>query len=313
MTRDIDSSAAWEAERERLNTEIQRLEAALIRAKEVTPDDTDQVHGEYSLKLREAERELEEASERWRVERKRLNSDVDRLEEDLRKARAEGRSADVLEAEKAAKIRDIEIRAKEELDAAAENWKSERWTLESRLEELNGTVAGSESKVAEIDALREELLSRLSESEIKRSELEEALTTSKAAADREQSTLKQQLEESERKSRAEAGILETEIREKLSMEYEWKIKELAFQKEQLEQKLKEPVSNPGPEAGTFDSDVAAEIAHVDEQVNEILRFIDDPSSALSTVIRKNVERSELEAYRQGLAFRSGHRLEKAKD
>ena len=43
---------------------------------------------------------------------------------------------------------------------------------------------------------------------------------------------------------------------------------------------------------------------VDQQIIEIAAFIDDPASALSRVIRKNVERSKLEAYRRGLSYRS---------
>ena len=43
---------------------------------------------------------------------------------------------------------------------------------------------------------------------------------------------------------------------------------------------------------------------IDQQILEIAAFIDDPNSSLSIVIRKNVERSELEAYRRGLAYHS---------
>ena len=43
---------------------------------------------------------------------------------------------------------------------------------------------------------------------------------------------------------------------------------------------------------------------VDQQIIEIAAFIDDPNSSLPSVIRKNVERSELEAYRRGLFFHS---------
>ena len=59
----------------------------------------------------------------------------------------------------------------------------------------------------------------------------------------------QRLEESVQQGRAAREGIETEIREKLSTEYEWKIKELSFQKEQLEQKLKESGLRPSPEAG----------------------------------------------------------------
>ena len=180
MTKEINSGADWETQRERLNAEIHRLEAALVEAKEVTPlPGHDETLGEYAVQFREAEKELEEASERWREERRRLNAEVDRLEEALQKARAEGRTADVVEAAGAARIEDIEARAKQQIQAATEGWDTEHSTLASRLEELRQTVAGSESKVAEVEAMREELLSRLTAAERKRAALEEEGTRTK--------------------------------------------------------------------------------------------------------------------------------------
>ena len=182
MTKEINSGADWETQRERLNAEIHRLEAALVEAKEVTPGPgRDEAPGESAVQLREVERDLEEASERWREERRRLNAEVDRLEEALQKARAEGRTADVVEAAGAARIQDIEARAKEQIQTAAEGWHTERSTLASRLEELHRTVAGSESKVAEVEAMREELLSRLTAAERKRADLEEERNANKVA------------------------------------------------------------------------------------------------------------------------------------
>ena len=95
--------------------------------------------------------------------------------------------------------------------------------------------------------MREELLSRLTAAERKRAELEEERNAAKVAHDQEQTALRRRLEESEQKGRAERERIEAEIREKLSMEYEWKVKELSFQKGQLEQKLKESGPRPSPE------------------------------------------------------------------
>jgi hypothetical protein len=36
-----------------------------------------------------------------------------------------------------------------------------------------------------------------------------------------------------------------------------------------------------------------------------MKLIDDPASALSTVMRKNVEKTELESYLRGIRFASG--------
>ena len=40
-------------------------------------------------------------------------------------------------------------------------------------------------------------------------------------------------------------------------------------------------------------------------LTEVMKLIDDPASALSTVMRKNVEKSELESYLKGIRFAAG--------
>jgi predicted nuclease with TOPRIM domain len=45
-----------------------------------------------------------------------------------------------------------------------------------------------------------------------------------------------------------------------------------------------------------------EVARVDGLIKEISALIEDPATELSTVIRKNVERAELESYLKGIQF-----------
>jgi hypothetical protein len=42
-------------------------------------------------------------------------------------------------------------------------------------------------------------------------------------------------------------------------------------------------------------------------IAEVTQMIDDPATELSTVIRKNVERAELDAYMKGILFSMGRR------
>jgi hypothetical protein len=46
----------------------------------------------------------------------------------------------------------------------------------------------------------------------------------------------------------------------------------------------------------------AEVGRVEGLIKDIAALIDDPLSELATVIRKNVERAELEAYIKGIRF-----------
>jgi|ERR1051326_2472940 chromosome segregation ATPase len=48
--------------------------------------------------------------------------------------------------------------------------------------------------------------------------------------------------------------------------------------------------------------ITKEMERINGRVKEITALIDDPATELSTVIRKNVERSELESYLKGLRF-----------
>jgi chromosome segregation ATPase len=48
--------------------------------------------------------------------------------------------------------------------------------------------------------------------------------------------------------------------------------------------------------------LTTEMDRVQEQIKEISALIEDPATELSTVIRKNVERAELESYLKGIRF-----------
>jgi|RhiMetdeSRZDD1v2_1073273.scaffolds.fasta_scaffold00427_28 hypothetical protein len=48
--------------------------------------------------------------------------------------------------------------------------------------------------------------------------------------------------------------------------------------------------------------VLEEVARVDQMIKEVSALIEDPSTELSTIIRKNVERAELQSYLRGIQF-----------
>jgi hypothetical protein len=61
---------------------------------------------------------------------------------------------------------------------------------------------------------------------------------------------------------------------------------------------------PGPAAvaAAPPASLQEEMARFEARLQEILKIIDDPATELSTVIRKNVEKSEVEAYLKGMRF-----------
>jgi chromosome segregation ATPase len=108
---------------------------------------TEQVQTDFESQVRElrrqknnAEEELDGASERWRLERRRLKTEIDRLEESLASAKVAGRSAT-------------------ESDGGAA-WQQERDRLRAQVAGLEASLA---ENVALLDQLRREYDAKLQE------------------------------------------------------------------------------------------------------------------------------------------------------
>jgi chromosome segregation ATPase len=72
------------------------------------------------------------------------------------------------------------------------------------------------------------------------------------------------------------------------------------------QALGEAQANPGVGNGHLDLDaVREEAVRVEASLQAIIKAIEDPSAELSFVVRKNVERAQLDSYLQGLRFATG--------
>ncbi len=69
-----------------------------------------------------------------------------------------------------------------------------------------------------------------------------------------------------------------------------------------------PAAAPAGNSGatiTSSSVLEQEVARVQAVLAEVIKLIDDPASALSTVMRKNAEKTELESYLKGIRFATG--------
>src|SRR5213594_4447439 len=112
----------------------------------------DEIQAEFDTKLRQAKRqkeqaegELEAASERWRAEKRRLNSEIDRLETALVDAKAalarkrpdSGKSSGIDPAD----LIKLQEAADEKLRKATALWDAEREQLKSQINRLEGAVA----------------------------------------------------------------------------------------------------------------------------------------------------------------------------
>ncbi len=153
------------------------------------------------------------------------------------------------------------------------------------------------------------------------------------AAERDKSAaeeLRQAVRETEERVRAEMNAAIENLRAELNAEREklntaldhsaqatlqWESERKSLQDElektrqtlaEAETKLKEAAAAPPPPAPAPSSSnhkaLDAEIERIEGQIAKITALIDDPVTELSTVIRKNVERAELDSYLRGIRF-----------
>ena len=164
---------------------------------------TEEIQNQYETKLRdakrqktEAEEELESAGERWRTERRRLNSEIDRLEAALAEARnpvrtktGDGKTAGIT-VEELAKVQQA---AEEKLKSAAEEWQAERERLVSQNSRLERAVAEaierSSNPIRSTQAIKDQFEARLDVAAKQRNEVEQELLRIKAAWDEDKKKL----------------------------------------------------------------------------------------------------------------------------
>ena len=109
-----------------------------------------------------------------------------------------------------------------------------------------------------------------------------------------------------------------EVVDQLRRQYDQRLQEAIHQKSQLAQELQSASSlleaerarlsaahASGSGEGIDTEAIGAEVSRVESMISEIIAVIDDPDTDLSTVIRKNVEKAELDSYLKGILFTLG--------
>jgi uncharacterized protein involved in exopolysaccharide biosynthesis len=124
-------------------------------------------------------------------------------------------------------------------------------------------------------------------------------------------------EQLERRLAENRDSVDAEVLEQLRAQYASKLQEIAEEKTDLAGRLESAsallehererfsVAAGGVSDGVDRGAIEQEVARVEDAIAEITRFIDDPSAQLAAVIRKNVERAELDAYLKGILFARG--------
>ena len=277
----LRSKTEWEQEKLKMTGEVVKLRrAAQIMGRPVPKEDAP----EANPKVRDLENQLQESHAKWGAEREQLVAQIHKLEEASRHWDTERRQLN----DHAGQLQQAYVQAQAQIQAHE--------------------VAARSSKVSDsvVDQVRRE-----------KETLQKEFHDARNAWDTERRQLQEQLERLDsqiHRISESSHRVSDEIVEQLRSQYEQKLHEAIQQKTQLAQQLQSASSllegqrarlsaaQSGGAAGFDETAIKAEVAKVEASINEIVAIIDNEQTELSTIIRKNVEKAELDAYLRGILF-----------
>jgi DNA repair exonuclease SbcCD ATPase subunit len=304
----IETTIAKAAPRavDRLNQTV----AALNQLLEQTVSDIQTLDSEYQEQLLEAVQQTEASLERQGSERTRRA--VEEAEENMR----------------ALVTGELQTRFSSEMSSALEAAQKER---QAEREQLNGQIEQLKQVLSERDAERSRLTAeyeRLNQTlEQTKSEHERSAGEADEAA---AMALETQVTTATSRLRAELTARWEKERTELTARWENERAHLVGERNRAQQRLadaaaeheqqlaaeldslRKQLENSAPPAapaapvptGVFvdPEAIRSEATRIEGMIGEIAKLVEDPETELSVVIRKNVERAELESYLKGLRF-----------
>jgi len=341
----LRAKTEWEQEKLKMTGEAVKLRrAAQIMGRPIPKDDVadtnpkvrdleSQLQENLAQWNREREKltlqiqKLNDASRAWDAERRTLHDHAAQLQEAFVKAEAKIQSLEVAARKPSPAIEQVDELRNEnkelqaELDKTQDALDAERSQFESKIAELEHhikqlmrdleTSGNTAETQAELNTLRRE--NDTMQRQLKQTQ--QAWDEQKQHLESEAAQLKEQLKRlSQTSERASNGVVE-----QLRSQYEERLQEAIREKIQLARELQNAstllesersrLANAQKDGGTGLDRTAIdkEVARIESQLNEIVAIIEDPSSELSTVIRKNVEKAELDSYLRGILFALGRK------
>jgi DNA repair exonuclease SbcCD ATPase subunit len=270
----LRAKTEWEQEKLKMTGEMVKLRrAAQIMGRPVPKEDFPEVNP----KVRDLENQLRESLNKWNLERTELMGEIHKLQESARLWDAERRQLN----DHAGQLQQAFVQAQATI---------QQYEVASR------TPNPSESKVQELKAERDNLQHQLEEVQ--------------SGFEAERRRFEQQLK---RTSETRAGV-SSEVVDQLRKQYEEKLQEAISHKTQLAQELQTASSlleaqrsrlsaaQASHGSGLNTEAIASEVARVEGLLTAITAVTDNPETDFSTVIRKNVEKAELDSYLKGIKF-----------
>ena len=314
------ASERWRTERRRLNAEVDRLEAALAEARSpgkkpvgtkpdrgIDPLDVAKIQTAADEKIRKAEKA-------WEAEREKLLKEVSRLQHAvgdlIERSNNPMRSSAPVREDLETKL-NMALRAKDKAESVHLREKA-LWD-EDKLR-----MTGEIIRLRNISALNKAAKGKFGPDE-RASELELRVSAMQKEMDRERAEWRLQIQQMERRLSETHHSVNSDVVDQLRRQYDDRIQEMIFQKTQLTEELKRASVLLESERGRFmmapggnnmgngnAEAINAEVARVRTMILELGKRIEDPTTDLSTVIRKNVERAELNAYLKGIQYSTGN-------
>jgi chromosome segregation ATPase len=283
-----------EQEKLKMTGELVKLRrTAQIMGRPVPKDDAP----DANPKVRDLESQLKESLSKWNAEREKLMAGIQKLE------------------------------------ASARLWDTERRQLNDHAAQLQEAFVQTQARLQGYEASERASGSqqdaRIDDLQRQKQTLEKQLQDGRNDWDTERRRLNSQIERLEQQLQRISDTedrVSTEVVDQLRRQYEQKLQEAIQQKTQLAQELNNVSAQLEAErsrlsagiaqkrengassgnGGTVDPEtIAAEVSRVAALIGEIVTVIDNPETELSTVIRKNVEKAELDAYLKGILFSLG--------
>ena len=279
----LRAKTQWEQEKLKMTGEMVKLRrAAQIMGQPLPKEEKPDVNP----KIRDVENQLKESHVKWSAEREQLVKEIHRLEQVSRHWDIERRQLN----DHAGQLQQAFVKA------------------QAQIQTYEAAARAPKASEAQVEQLRRE-----------KEGLQKELQETRRAWEAERQQLKTEIERLEgqiqRVSESQDRVSK-EIVDQLRKQYEQRLQEAIQEKNQLAGQLQSanalleaertPRSAMQTENSGFDNTaIEDEVSRVESLIKEVVALMDDPDTELSTIIRKNVEKAELDAYLKGIMFAFG--------
>ena len=277
---------------------------------------------ESSKAQEKLERELDKVRQSPVVAKEIQSAEIERLKEEVRSARAEAKqAAGQADEARAAAGKERAVLEKQVREASAQQEKLSR-ELDKVRQGAPPATQQLQLESEKISKIKQEYQSAQAEARLVAAAAKQQYSAELAKLNEELTAAREKLKKLDGNPPAGGDSVNSEIVEQLRQQYDQRMQAMIQEKTQLSDELRNVTSALEEERvklaksdgkgvssnnnhGINTQAIDVEVERIQEMIAGIARLIDDPETELSTVIRKNVERAELDAYLKGILFSLG--------